>query len=129
MKSETYKLLEDVHTSVNTFPYASDEQAHGTPEFWEPISKAGTGDCEDYVLEKRKRLIDAGVPHQDLRIGVVNLPSGTSHAVLVVRDGETDWVSDQTRPYLMTADQMKGLGYTADKLQVPGEWNWETWKL
>lgn len=131
------KLAQQVHQEVNAqFPYASDQATWNQPEYWERISTAGRGDCEDYVLEKRARLLAAGVPASDLRIATVNVPGNTAtgnegggHAVLVIRDGDRDLVADQTQPTLIDADTMKGLGYTADKIQVPGQFMWEKWEL
>lgn len=129
MSSERYAMCDKVHDDVNHFPYSTDQETHGRSDYWERIGLAGTGDCEDFVLEKRQRLLDAGVPLQDLRIGQVFMPNGAAHAVLVIRDGDVDWVADQTQPKLMTADEMKRLGYQARALQVPGETMWEEWKL
>lgn len=42
------------------------------------------GDCEDFALEKRFRLIRAGLPAGALRLAVGRLPSGQGHAVLLV---------------------------------------------
>lgn len=128
-ESARYQLAAKVHADVNAYPYQTDQQTWGKDEYWERISTAGVGDCEDYALETRARLMAAGVPSEDLRIGIVQHPQGGEHAVLVIKDGNADWVSDQTQPNLMTADQMKGLGYKAEKLQHPGQWAWDEWKL
>ncbi len=56
----------------------------GVPEKWS-YPTDGKGDCEDYVLEKRKRLIAAGFPRQSLLITVVRDKKGDGHAVLMVR--------------------------------------------
>lgn len=53
-----------------------------------------SGDCEDYVLTKRERLIEAGWPARSLRIAVAKTRSGEGHAVLVVRTSEGDLVLD-----------------------------------
>lgn len=124
-----YDLCQQINQQVNTYPYSSDQATWKQNDYWERIGLRGTGDCEDYVLEKRKRLMDAGIPPEDLRIGTVIHPTAGPHAVLVIRDGDHDWVADQTQPNLMTADQMKGLGYQAQTLQVPNSSLWEEWKL
>lgn len=49
---------------------------------WNP--NATVGDCEDYVLAKRRKLIDAGFPPSALRIAYVITRKGEEHAVLVV---------------------------------------------
>lgn len=55
------------------------------------------GDCDDYVMTKRHRLIRAGVPASALRIAVVRTRSGEGHAVLVVKTTAGDLVLDNLR--------------------------------
>ena len=45
----------------------------------------GIGDCEDYVLLKRRMLIQAGWPREALLITVVRDKKGDGHAVLTVK--------------------------------------------
>ncbi|MEV6576468.1 transglutaminase-like cysteine peptidase [Streptomyces sp. NPDC051577] len=52
------------------------------------------GDCEDYALTKRKRLLELGWPSRALRMAVATTPSGEGHAVLVVRTSQGDLVLD-----------------------------------
>lgn len=52
------------------------------------------GDCEDYALTKRRRLISAGFAPAALRIAVARTWSGEGHAVLVVRTDRGDVVLD-----------------------------------
>jgi len=52
------------------------------------------GDCEDYALTKRKRLLELGWPSRALRMAVATTPSGEGHAVLVVRTSKGDLVLD-----------------------------------
>jgi predicted transglutaminase-like cysteine proteinase len=65
----------------------------GVAEKWS-YPTDGKGDCEDYVLEKRKRLIDAGWPRQSLLITVVRDKKGDGHAVLTVKTDRGDFVLD-----------------------------------
>jgi predicted transglutaminase-like cysteine proteinase len=55
---------------------------------------ASYGDCEDYVLMKRRQLIKAGVPASALRIAYVKTRSGEGHAILVVNTGKGKFVLD-----------------------------------
>jgi predicted transglutaminase-like cysteine proteinase len=71
----------------------SDEDVYGKDEVWAyPV--AGVGDCEDYVLEKRRDLARAGFSLADLLITVVRKPDGEGHAVLTVRTDEGDFILD-----------------------------------
>jgi predicted transglutaminase-like cysteine proteinase len=54
----------------------------------------GYGDCEDYVLQKRKMLIDAGWPREALLITVVRDKHGDGHAVLTVKTDKGEFVLD-----------------------------------
>jgi predicted transglutaminase-like cysteine proteinase len=65
----------------------------GVAERWN-YPTDGKGDCEDYVLEKRKRLMQAGFPRQALLITVVRDKKGDGHAVLMVRTDRGDFILD-----------------------------------
>jgi predicted transglutaminase-like cysteine proteinase len=54
----------------------------------------GYGDCEDYVLLKRRLLIDAGWPRAALLITVVRDKKGDGHAVLTVKTDKGDFILD-----------------------------------
>lgn len=53
-----------------------------------------SGDCEDYVLTKRRELISRGFPASAMRIAVVRTPNDVGHAVLVVGTSRGDVVLD-----------------------------------
>lgn len=57
-------------------------------------ASAASGDCEDYVLAKRKALIKAGIPASSLRIAYVKTRRGEGHAILVVKTNGKDLVLD-----------------------------------
>jgi predicted transglutaminase-like cysteine proteinase len=62
-------------------------------------AKVGTdgrlyGDCEDYVLIKRRQLIEGGLPAEALSIAVARNTRGELHAVLVVATDRGDYVLD-----------------------------------
>jgi predicted transglutaminase-like cysteine proteinase len=65
----------------------------GVAERWS-YPTDGKGDCEDYALEKRKRLIAAGFPRQSLLMTVVRDKKGDGHAVLMVRTDRGDFILD-----------------------------------
>lgn len=70
----------------------TDMEIWGKEELWSyPTS---VGDCEDYVLEKRRRLMALGVPAGDLLITVVRQRSGAGHAVLTVRTSRGEFILD-----------------------------------
>ena len=54
----------------------------------------GYGDCEDYVLLKRRMLMQAGWPREALLITVVRDKKGDGHAVLTVKTNRGEFVLD-----------------------------------
>lgn len=70
----------------------TDAELYGTEEHWTYPTTAG--DCEDYVLEKRKALMAQGWPPSALLITVVLQPNGEGHAVLTVRTDRGDLILD-----------------------------------
>lgn len=55
---------------------------------------ASAGDCEDYVLTKRRQLINSGIPAGSLRIAYVKTRRGEDHAILIVKTNGKDLVLD-----------------------------------
>ena len=93
------KLI-DVNNAVNTeVAPRTDLEMWGVEEYWS--YPGAEGDCEDYVLEKRRRLILAGVPAGNLLITVVRQPNGDGHAVLTVRTSHGDFVLDNLEPRVL----------------------------
>ena len=89
--------LEDVNMAVNRSIRPSDDSMHyGVAEFWTvPID--GYGDCEDYVLAKRKMLMLLGLPEPALRISVVLNIARVRHAVLTVVTDRGELVLDNLK--------------------------------
>ncbi len=70
----------------------TDMELYGRDEVWAyPVD---AGDCEDFVLLKRKLLIEKGFPVNTLLITVVRKPDGEGHAVLTVRTAQGDYILD-----------------------------------
>lgn len=70
----------------------TDMNYYKVSEYW--AYPNGYGDCEDFVLAKRKALIDAGWNPSTLLITVVRERNGDGHAVLLVRTDRGDLVLD-----------------------------------
>ena len=92
--------IEEVNTAVNTeIAPETDLDLYGKPEYWTyPTTK---GDCEDYVLLKRRILIERGFPESTLLITVVRDENDEGHAVLTVRTDKGDFVLDNKRREVM----------------------------
>ena len=79
--------LRHVNAEVNKFKYVFDNARYGQEEYWNLIGEDG-GDCEDYALEKRRRLMALGWDADDLRLTICQTETGEYHCVLTVDDGE-----------------------------------------
>lgn len=88
-----WNLVREVNASVNrdVIPM-TDLEIYGRDEVWEYPSEVG--DCEDYVLLKRKKLMEMGFSSADLLITVLRKPDGEGHAVLTLRTSEGDFILD-----------------------------------
>jgi predicted transglutaminase-like cysteine proteinase len=96
-----WKELVRVNTVVNRdIEPITDEDQWGVVERWS-FPTSGQGDCEDYVLEKRERLINKGWPRQALLVTVVRDHKGDGHAVLTVRTDRGDFVLDNQNPKVL----------------------------
>lgn len=71
----------------------SDFDIYGRDEVW-AYPDQGVGDCEDYVLEKRRQLAAIGVSLSNLLITVVRKQDGEGHAVLTLRTDKGDFILD-----------------------------------
>jgi predicted transglutaminase-like cysteine proteinase len=71
----------------------TDLEHWGVVERWN-YPDDGYGDCEDYVLEKRRMLMRAGWPRQALLITVVRDQHGDGHAVLTVKTDKGEFILD-----------------------------------
>lgn len=65
------------------------------------------GDCEDFAMTKRQRLLDAGWPSGALRLATARTKLGIGHVVLVVTTHQGDLVLDNrtniVKPWFATA--------------------------
>ena len=94
LTQNAWKDLVRVNAWVNdTVKPMTDLDHWGVVEKWS-YPTDGYGDCEDYVLLKRKMLIDAGWPREALLITVVRDKQGDGHAVLTVKTNKGEFVLD-----------------------------------
>jgi len=89
-----WSQLQEINAKVNnSVTPIEDADLYNTVEWWAYPAASG-GDCEDYVLLKRRMLIDLGWPADALLISVVKEPSGAGHAVLLVVTADGEYVLD-----------------------------------
>jgi predicted transglutaminase-like cysteine proteinase len=94
LTTQAWKQLGSVNLYVNTHVKPMTDMEHwGVVERWN-YPDDGYGDCEDYVLQKRKMLMQAGWPREALLITVVRDKHGDGHAVLTVKADKGEYILD-----------------------------------
>lgn len=101
MSRPLWSAMIEINNAVNAaVAPRTDMEMWGREEFWSfPVAE---GDCEDYVLEKRRQLMATGVPAGSLLITVVKQPNGDGHAVLTVRTTKGDYILDNLEARVLT---------------------------
>lgn len=93
LDDNAWQVINAINTYVNNIIRpASDYDIYGREEVW--AYPTSVGDCEDYVLLKRKFLMQKGVSPSNALITVLRKPDGEGHAVLTVRSDKGDFVLD-----------------------------------
>ena len=94
LSARTWKDLERINSVVNTNVKPMTDMDHwGVVERWN-YPDDGYGDCEDYALQKRKMLMQAGWPRQALLMTVVRDRNGDGNAVLTVKTDMGEYILD-----------------------------------
>lgn len=115
MEPGRWNLLYQVNTYVNgKVTPVSDQDLYGEPEHWAYPTDAG--DCEDYLLLKKRYLEGLGFPPEALLITVVLDEKKEGHAVLTVTTDGGDFVLDNRRNEIL---RWSDTHYTFLKRQSP----------
>jgi predicted transglutaminase-like cysteine proteinase len=94
LTGKSWKELVRINKLVNeSIKPITDLEHWGVVERWN-YPDDGYGDCEDYVLLKRRMLMQAGWPRQALLITVVRDKRGDGHAVLTVKTDKGELILD-----------------------------------
>ncbi len=104
-----FKVNADVNQDIAPI---SDADQYGVPEFWTYPTTAG--DCEDYLLLKKRDLEKLGFDSGALLITVVLDEKNEGHAVLTVATDRGDFVLDNRRNDILVWAET---GYTFLKRQ------------
>ncbi|MFZ0422404.1 MAG: transglutaminase-like cysteine peptidase [Xanthobacteraceae bacterium] len=120
LSAQAWKDLQRINLWVNTNVKPMTDMDHwGVVERWN-YPDDGYGDCEDYVLQKRKMLLQAGWPREALLITVVRDKNGDGHAVLTVKTDKGEYILDnQTDTIVLWGDT----GYRFVKRQAQSDPN------
>lgn len=107
------KVNDDVNTRIKPL---TDMEHFGEVERWS-YPDDGYGDCEDYVLEKRRALIGLGWPAETLLVTVVRDHKGDGHSVLTVITDRGDLILDNQELRILLWHET---GYRFVKRQAQG---------
>ena len=120
LSAQAWKDMQRVNLWVNTHVKPMTDMDHwGVIERWN-YPDDGYGDCEDYVLQKRKMLMQEGWPREALLITVVRDRNGDGHAVLTVKTDKGEFILDnQTNDIVLWSDT----GYRFVKRQAQSDPN------
>lgn len=114
----SFEIAEQVQEIVNKeIQYCRDNFQFNTDEFW-CILQGTLGDCEDYVLLKRKMLLEKGWDHQKLNI-VTCIANGEGHAVLFVETDKGGFIMDNCHQGIVDP---KSLNYKWISIMRGGVW-------
>jgi predicted transglutaminase-like cysteine proteinase len=115
----TVRELEAVNRQINrAIRRGTDQEVFGRSDVWNaPTGPNARGDCEDYVLAKRRALIEAGVDPAGLSIAIVRTRRGEGHAVLIAATADGEYVLDNLSPWVVRWDQAP---YDWLERQAPG---------
>jgi predicted transglutaminase-like cysteine proteinase len=97
----------------------TDQDHWGVVEKWS-YPDDGYGDCEDYVLLKRRMLMEAGWPREALLITVVRDKKGDGHAVLTVKTDKGEFILDNQNEKILAWTET---GYRFVKRQSQSDQN------
>lgn len=113
---ESIDLMRRVNAKANrTIRPVSDMAQYRLEERW-ALPTARGGDCEDYALYKKRELIRAGIPAEQLLLAAVLDRKRQFHAVLIVRTGTQDLVLDNLTNRILPWHKT---GYTFLRVQDP----------
>ncbi len=121
LTKEAWRLVFAVNRAVNMrIRPATDIDIYNKDEVWSyPIR---FGDCEDYVLLKRRALMDKGVSPANLLITVVRKPDGEGHAILTVRTDRGDFVLDNLNEEVLSWESTEYRYLKRQSAQHSGRW-------
>jgi predicted transglutaminase-like cysteine proteinase len=93
--AKTWKMLQGVNKDVNAaiVPVTNLEHWGTIADHWD-YPTDGKGDCKIFALEKRRQLLEMGVPRQALLMTIVKDHAGMGHAILTVRTDKGDYILD-----------------------------------
>ena len=128
LSKDALELLNQVNQFYNgVIKPASDKEIYSKEEWWsypQEIAHTHTyrGDCEDYVLAKRRALIEHSIAASSLLITVVKDEHGEGHAVLTVETNQGDFILDNRKDEIVRWDETNYTFLTRQSSSNAGQW-------
>jgi predicted transglutaminase-like cysteine proteinase len=122
LRREAWVDLVRVNKLVNqTIKPLSDLEHWGVVEHWS-YPDDGYGDCEDYVLLKRRMLMRSGWPREALLVTVVRNQKNEGHAVLTVVTNKGDYILDNETQHILLWSETSYSFVKRQSQSNPNEW-------
>jgi len=121
ISQQKWKELNSINIAVNqAVQPVTDQELYGREEVW--TLPGQYGDCEDYVLLKRKRLIEQGWPENALLITVLRDENMAGHAVLTVVTDMGDLILDNRIELIRSWADTPYTYYLRQSRKNPSKW-------
>lgn len=121
LTEEKLALLKRINREVNlNIKYKTDIDQFGVVDKW--VIPEKHGDCDDYVLLKRLKLMQLGWNAFDLKVTICKTELGDGHAVLSIDTDKGTYILDNRYPDLKTFKQLTSIGYKFIKRQSGTNW-------
>ena len=108
-----------VHEGVNR-EIISKPDPWGSEMPWDDESTVG--DCDDYALTKRSKLLDLGWPSSALLLAIAIVPNGEFHLVVVVVTNRGDLVLDNLRQNIVLWNKLPHTWVKRSSPEDPQRW-------
>jgi len=113
-----YDVAAKIHRDVNkSVEYKKDLEQYSLPDYWTIAGKYG--DCEDYALLKRARLLEIGWDSDKLGLCICFTETNEGHCVLYVNTDKGAFILDNRYSNPATPSL---LPYKWDSMLCNGKW-------
>jgi predicted transglutaminase-like cysteine proteinase len=121
MSPENWNMINQVNSYVNgKIKPINDIDLYHQAEMW--VYPTSAGDCEDYVLLKKRYLQGMGFSPDELLITVLLDEKGEGHAVLTVVSDGGDFILDNRRDEILRWDQTEYKFLKRQSQKDPKQW-------
>ncbi len=121
-EAQEKQIVKAINLRVNRRIRAvSDQNQYGTKEYW-TLPMQGSGDCEDFALQKKFELMQNGLDPTKLLIATVLDTNRSGHAVLVCRSSDGDLILDSVTNKIKSWKETRYLFLRIQDPNHPDRW-------